>query len=97
MKRLGVRLHARQAGPGFACWMKLNVWHVQAANAGGVAVSALEMAQNSARLSWSSEEVDQKLKVSSQPCKLPAHTLAVGNHSRDVDSWCDGPALQSSP
>jgi len=33
----------------------------KAANAGGVAVSALEMAQNSARLSWSFEEVDAKL------------------------------------
>lgn len=33
----------------------------KAANAGGVAVSALEMAQNSARLSWTFEEVDAKL------------------------------------
>ena len=33
----------------------------KAANAGGVAVSALEMAQNSARLSWTAEEVDAKL------------------------------------
>lgn len=34
----------------------------KAANAGGVAVSALEMAQNSARISWKFEEVDAKLK-----------------------------------
>ena len=34
----------------------------KAANAGGVAVSALEMSQNSQRLSWTFEEVDQKLK-----------------------------------
>ncbi|NHC42712.1 NADP-specific glutamate dehydrogenase [Bacillus sp. MM2020_1] len=34
----------------------------KAANAGGVAVSALEMAQNSARLSWTQEEVDLKLQ-----------------------------------
>ena len=34
----------------------------KAANAGGVATSALEMCQNSARLSWSFEEVDSKLK-----------------------------------
>lgn len=34
----------------------------KAANAGGVAVSALEMAQNSQRLSWTGEEVDAKLK-----------------------------------
>ncbi len=34
----------------------------KAANAGGVATSGLEMCQNSARYSWSFEEVDQKLK-----------------------------------
>lgn len=34
----------------------------KAANAGGVAVSALEMSQNSMRLAWSFEEVDCKLK-----------------------------------
>ncbi len=33
----------------------------KAVNAGGVAVSALEMSQNSMRLSWSREEVDEKL------------------------------------
>ena len=35
----------------------------KAANAGGVAVSALEMAQNSMRYSWTFEEVDNKLKT----------------------------------
>jgi glutamate dehydrogenase (NADP+) len=34
----------------------------KASNAGGVAVSGLEMSQNSERLSWSFEEVDKKLK-----------------------------------
>ena len=34
----------------------------KAANAGGVAVSALEMAQNSSRIAWSFEEVDRKLR-----------------------------------
>jgi glutamate dehydrogenase (NADP+) len=34
----------------------------KAANAGGVSVSGLEMSQNSIRLSWTREEVDQKLK-----------------------------------
>jgi glutamate dehydrogenase (NADP+) len=34
----------------------------KAANAGGVAVSALEMSQNSMRLSWTFEEVDARLK-----------------------------------
>ena len=33
----------------------------KAANAGGVAVSGLEMSQNSMRLGWSREEVDNKL------------------------------------
>ncbi len=33
----------------------------KASNAGGVATSGLEMSQNSLRLSWSSEEVDQRL------------------------------------
>ena len=33
----------------------------KAANAGGVATSALEMSQNSMRLSWTAEEVDQRL------------------------------------
>ena len=33
----------------------------KAANAGGVATSALEMSQNSMRLSWTREEVDEKL------------------------------------
>ncbi|MCI9155919.1 MAG: NADP-specific glutamate dehydrogenase [Lawsonibacter sp.] len=35
----------------------------KAANAGGVAVSALEMSQNSMRFSWSFEEVDDRLKT----------------------------------
>ena len=34
----------------------------KASNAGGVATSGLEMSQNSLRLSWTSEEVDQRLK-----------------------------------
>ena len=35
----------------------------KAANAGGVAVSGLEMSQNSARYSWTAEEVDSKLQM----------------------------------
>lgn len=40
------------------------VWFIggKASNAGGVATSALEMSQNSERLSWTFEEVDKKLK-----------------------------------
>ena len=35
----------------------------KAANAGGVAVSGLEMAQNSMRIPWPREEVDDRLKM----------------------------------
>lgn len=35
----------------------------KAANAGGVAVSGLEMAQNSMRLNWPAEEVNSRLKM----------------------------------
>ena len=35
----------------------------KASNAGGVAVSGLEMSQNSLRINWSREEVDSRLKM----------------------------------
>ena len=43
--------------------LTVGVWYGpgKAANCGGVAVSGLEMAQNSQRLAWTSEEVDAKL------------------------------------
>lgn len=46
------------------------IWYApgKAANAGGVAVSGLEMAQNSQRLKWTSEEVDEKLKGIMKNC-----------------------------
>ncbi|MCJ1368140.1 hypothetical protein MMC16_007281 [Acarospora aff. strigata] len=46
------------------------IWYApgKAANAGGVAVSGLEMAQNSQRIFWTSEEVDAKLKVIMEEC-----------------------------
>lgn len=46
------------------------IWYApgKAANAGGVAVSGLEMAQNSQRLSWTAEEVDAKLKDIMKNC-----------------------------
>ncbi|MCL2053984.1 MAG: NADP-specific glutamate dehydrogenase [Oscillospiraceae bacterium] len=45
-------------------FLKSGVWFVpgKAANAGGVATSALEMCQNSARIEWSFLEVDHKLQ-----------------------------------
>ena len=46
------------------------IWYApgKAANAGGVAVSGLEMAQNSQRLIWTKEEVDEKLKGIMEAC-----------------------------
>lgn len=46
------------------------IWYApgKAANAGGVAVSGLEMGQNSSRVSWTAEEVDGKLKNIMQNC-----------------------------
>lgn len=46
------------------------IWYApgKAANAGGVAVSGLEMAQNSARISWTTEEVDSRLKKIMESC-----------------------------
>ncbi|KAL8705970.1 MAG: hypothetical protein Q9201_000964 [Fulgogasparrea decipioides] len=46
------------------------IWYApgKAANAGGVAVSGLEMAQNSQRISWTLEEVDAKLKNIMESC-----------------------------
>ena len=41
----------------------------RAANAGGVAVSGLEMTQNSMRLSWSQEELIQRLLDIHQKCR----------------------------
>ncbi|ARK30540.1 NADP-specific glutamate dehydrogenase [Halalkalibacter krulwichiae] len=49
----------------------------KAVNAGGVAVSALEMAQNSMRLSWSFEEVDAKLQEIMKDIYLNSKTAAA--------------------
>jgi glutamate dehydrogenase (NADP+) len=41
---------------------------IEASNCGGVAVSGLEMAQNSQRLAWASQDVDAKLKNIMSEC-----------------------------
>ncbi len=56
----------------------------KAANAGGVATSGLEMSQNSMRLSWSFEEVDEKLQgimknIYAAACKAAADYGCEGN------------------
>jgi len=55
---------ARKEKKNGCCWYAPG----KAANAGGVAVSGLEMAQNSQRLSWTAEEVDNKLKDIMKNC-----------------------------
>jgi glutamate dehydrogenase (NADP+) len=55
----------------------------KAANAGGVATSGLEMTQNSMRLSWSREELDERLrKIMSN---IHEQCVEYGNHNGNVD------------
>ncbi|TQR21387.1 NADP-specific glutamate dehydrogenase [Psychrobacillus vulpis] len=49
----------------------------KAANAGGVAVSAMEMSQNSMRLSWTLDEVDEKLKIVMKNIHESCHDAAT--------------------
>ncbi|WP_114992932.1 NADP-specific glutamate dehydrogenase [Synechococcus sp. UW179A] len=56
----------------------------KAANAGGVAVSGLEQSQNALRLSWSREEVDQRLKS----IMMEIHSKCV-QHSRKSENYTD--------
>ena len=64
----------REANKGAAaCWYAPG----KAANAGGVAVSGLEMAQNSARITWSSAEVDSRLKGIMEDCFQNGITTAT--------------------
>lgn len=55
------------------------VWYApgKAANCGGVAVSGLEMAQNSSRVQWTAEEVDAKLKTIMYTCFENCYDTAV--------------------
>ena len=57
------REHARHAGSGQGLHRRARAVRAgQASNAGGVAVSGLEMSQNAARLAWTREEVDARLR-----------------------------------
>ncbi len=51
----------------------------KASNAGGVAVSGLEMSQNGLRLSWSREEVDQRLRTIMQNIHAQCVAYGAGN------------------
>jgi glutamate dehydrogenase (NADP+) len=56
----------------------------KASNAGGVATSGLEMSQNSLRLSWTSEEVDERLKR----IMLDIHASCV-KYGSDANGYVD--------
>ncbi len=56
----------------------------KASNAGGVAVSGLEMSQNSLRFNWTAEEVDAKLKR----IMKDIHDNAV-KYGKQADGWVD--------
>ena len=55
----------------------------KAANAGGVATSALEMSQNSLRLSWSREEVDERLH--NIMCRIHESCVKYGKENNFVN------------
>ena len=56
----------------------------KASNAGGVATSGLEMSQNSLRISWTREEVDQRL----QGIMKDIHDSCVA-YGKEEDGYCD--------
>ncbi|MEG1277508.1 MAG: NADP-specific glutamate dehydrogenase [Cellulosilyticaceae bacterium] len=60
----------------------------KAANAGGVATSGLEMAQNSMRYSWSFEEVDEKLR--SIMTNIHTHAREAATTYGDADNYVLG-------
>ena len=60
----------------------------KAANAGGVSVSGLEMSQNSLRLSWSREEVDERLHGIMQ--QIHATCVTYGSKKGDYVDYVDG-------
>lgn len=60
----------------------------KAANAGGVATSGLEMSQNSMKLSWNKEEVDEKLKGIMQ--NIHANCLAHGKEKSGYINYVKG-------
>jgi len=56
----------------------------KASNAGGVATSGLEMSQNSLRISWSREEVDQRLKDIMEDI----HNSCI-EYGKEKDGYCN--------
>ena len=69
----------------------------KAANAGGVAVSAMEMSQNSMRLSWTAEEVDEKLQqIMKDIYKSCLNAARDVWPSRESNHWCKHCRLSKS-
>ena len=69
----------------------------KAANAGGVATSALEMTQNSERLSWTFEEVDAKLQgIMVNICHNMVDAAEALRHERQLCSRCKHRRLRKS-
>ncbi len=56
----------------------------KASNAGGVATSGLEMSQNSLRISWTREEVDEKLKAIMEDI----HDSCI-EYGKEKDGYCN--------
>lgn len=67
---------------------KVNFAPGKAANAGGVATSGLEMSQNSMKLSWNKEEVDEKLKGIMQ--NIHANCVAHGKEKSGYINYVKG-------
>lgn len=63
----------------------------KAANAGGVAVSGLEMAQNAGMVQWDSQTVDTRLKVRHilyhTPCAAIPHSVSLMQGSLYIDAF----------
>ncbi len=80
----GANMPTEQAG--INIFQQSNILYLpsKAANAGGVAVSGLEMTQNSMRLSWSREELDQRLRK----IMLDIHSKCV-EYGKEEDGTVD--------
>jgi glutamate dehydrogenase (NADP+) len=64
----------------------------KAANAGGVATSALEMSQNASRAAWSRDEVTDRLE--SIMSDIHSHSRATANaYTGDPDDYVAGAAI----
>jgi glutamate dehydrogenase/leucine dehydrogenase len=67
----------------------------KAANAGGVSVSGLEMSQNSERISWSAEEVDNKLHYIME--NIHENCVKYGTEEDGYVNYVKGANMPSTP